>query len=115
MITPMTDLEAQLRRLRFRSPSAAARDYILSPAPATVSARRWPLNPWLSAALAGVWLVIALLHCHTPEVTAPAGPRLTCAELQTITLTLQLQYAMLQREGRLLDLDGPAFSAPRHL
>ncbi|MDR1190566.1 MAG: hypothetical protein LBK60_02730 [Verrucomicrobiales bacterium] len=107
----MTNLESQLRRLRFRPPSAAARDYALSPGPAPAASAR-KINPWLASSLAYIWVMIALFYYHTPEVVKPDGPRITYREFQEITIIKNLQIAALESEGRLLNFDGPDFSAP---
>jgi hypothetical protein len=120
----MNDLEQQLRRLKFRSPSpelkqrifvscedAKARSFFKDFLRAFAPSRE---HPYLTSSLACIWLLIALFYFTTPETPKPTGPPVSYAEFRQITLTTKLQIAVLQSEGRLPDYDGPNFSAPRH-
>jgi len=107
----MSDLEHQLRRLKFHPPSTEWKSRIL-PANGKASLSRG--NIWLISPLTALWLLILALHLTTPDTSAPSGPSVSYAEFQQNMLMTKLQIVMLENENRLPDCDGPGFSAPKH-
>ena len=127
----MSDLESQLRRLKFHplpvegktrilpannknpySREAAKPQSFLTAALRAFAPSRE--NIWLLSPLVALWLLILALHLTTPDTPAPSGPSVNYAEFQRITLMTKLQIVMLENENRLPDCEGPSFSAPKH-